>query len=232
LLRAICCIGLAILAAALDGCWEGITRGTLATVVAVDGTVFAAAPSQNDSPVRAGDAAKPGTVFQTKENSHLAISLLPNSVIQAGPGTALEIGRLALTKDGNETGSSVRGRHAEMTLKAGRLIVSHAWGEAPAQLSVATPQGNAVTPSNAVFCVETDGALTRVTCATGWIEFQSPGTRSVQIPPGSMGEWRSGSARVIPVETDPTGQETLQVTIEAEENLKTLVANRVNVLPR
>ena len=119
-----------------------------------------------------------------------------------------------------------------MKLKAGRLIVSHAWGEARARLRISTPEGDAVTPSNALFYIETDAGKTRVTCATGWVEFQPSAGAAVQIPPGSSGEWTSSESRMIAAETDARGQENLREAVETEEYLRAQLAQRSNLLPR
>ena len=126
----------------------------------------------------------------------------------------------------------MRERHAELKLKTGRLIVSHVWGQARALVRISTPHGDAVTPSNAVFCVEADAEKTRVTCATGWIEFQPPTGSAVQIPPGSSGEFTSSESRIVAAETDPHAQETLQDALETDQSLRSQMVQRSNVLPR
>jgi hypothetical protein len=200
-------------------------------VLAVDGPAVVITDSRESSP-RAGDHAGPGSTIETRGSSRLALSLLPNCLVQVSSRTTVEIGRLALTKDGNETAGAIRERRAELKLKTGRVIVSHQWGQARAQMRISTPHGDAVTPSNALFCVEADAEKTRVTCATGWIEFQPRTGSAVQIPPGSSGEWTSSESRIVAAETDPHSQENLQDALEAEEQLRAQMAQRSNLLPR
>jgi ferric-dicitrate binding protein FerR (iron transport regulator) len=145
----------------------------------------------------------------------------------------MEITRLALTKDGNETGNDMRGRFAEIKLSRGRIFVSHSWGEARARFSLATSEGEITTPSNALFIVQSEEQKTRVTCASGWVEFRpASSATATRIPPGSVGEWPSASSNLTKAETDPVAQEDLQQAVEVEQMLRGLVASKRNILPR
>jgi hypothetical protein len=145
----------------------------------------------------------------------------------------MEIVRLALTKDGNETGSDVLGRFAEIKFTRGRLFVSHAWGEARARFSAETPSGEVLTPSNALFIVQSEHQKTRVTCVSGWVEFRpSAAATATRIPPGSVGEWPSTGPNITVAESDPRGQEDLQQAVEFEQKLRAFTMQRRNVLPR
>jgi ferric-dicitrate binding protein FerR (iron transport regulator) len=159
--------------------------------------------------------------------------LLPNSLVHLDRDTSVEIVRISLTKDGNETGSDMRGRFAEIKLIKGRIFVSHVWGEAPARFSVMTSNGEVVTPSNALFIVQFEQEKTRVTCVSGWVGFQPSGAATAtRVPPGSVGEWPSAGANITGAEVDPRGQEDLQQAIEIEQKLRELMARKRNVLPR
>jgi ferric-dicitrate binding protein FerR (iron transport regulator) len=145
----------------------------------------------------------------------------------------MQIIRLALTKDGNETGLDMRGRLAEIKLSQGRIFVSHSWGEARARFSLATSEGEATTPSNALFVVESDQQKTRVTCASGWVEFRPAGAaNATRIPPGSVGQWPGTASSLSKAEADPVAQEDLQQAIEVEQMLRGLAAPKRNALPR
>jgi hypothetical protein len=214
------------------GCWEGVTRETLSTVLAVDGPVVLVSDHRESSP-RAGDHAGRGSTVETKESSRVALALLPNCLVEVGPRTVVEIGRLGLTKDGDETGAgAMRERHSELKLKTGRVTVSHVWGQARALVRISTPQGEAVTPSNALFRVEAERDKTRVTCASGWIEFQPESGPAVQIAPGTAGEWTSSGSRIVSAETDPQAQETLQDALSTEGALRAQMAQVSNLIPR
>jgi ferric-dicitrate binding protein FerR (iron transport regulator) len=145
----------------------------------------------------------------------------------------MEILRLALMKDGNETGGDMRGRFAEIRLSQGRIIVSHSWGEAFAQFTLATGEGEVTTPSNALFVIQSEQQKTRVTCVSGWVEFRPSGAaEATRIPPGSVGQWPGTASSLSKAEADPVAQEDLQEAIEAEQILRGLAAPKRNVLPR
>jgi hypothetical protein len=124
-------------------------------------------------------------------------------------------------------------RTADMKLNSGRVIVSHSWGEALAHFGLATAGGEVTTPSNALFIVRSDGQETRLTCASGWVEFR-PATSGtpIRIPPGLVGHWPSSGPDVRKAGEDPVAQEDLQQAIEAEQTLHALAAQKRNVLPR
>jgi hypothetical protein len=74
---------------------------------------------------------------------------------------------------------------------------------------------------------------TRVTCASGWVEFRPlTEAKATRIPPGSVGQWPSGTSSITNADTDPVAQEDLQQAVEVEQMLRGLVAAKRNVLPR
>jgi hypothetical protein len=145
----------------------------------------------------------------------------------------MEILRLAVTKEGNETGTDMRARFAEIKLVNGRIMASHVWGEALAQFTVVTPHGEVATPSDALFIVESGPQNTRVICASGWVEFKPIGKGSgARIPPGSVGQWPSTGTNITPAEADPVAQEDLQQAVDVEPILRRLSTQKRNAFPR
>lgn len=184
-------------------------------------------------PLLAGAHPGKGDILEMSGSSRAAISLLPNLLVQLDRNARLEILRLAITKDGNETGGAMRGRYAEVRLLTGRMFASQAWGEAIAKFTVITAQGGLVTTSNALFCVEADGQKTRVTCVSGSVEFRGRDAEtSTRIPPGFVGEWSASSSSLVAAESDARGQEDLQEGLEVEERLRALSSQNRLVLPR
>ena len=216
-------LGVAI---AQGGCWEGITRNALATVLSTEGTtVIRPSGRGQSSPLLPGAHPGGGAIIQTSASSRAALEILPNILLQLDHDTGIEIVRIEVTKDGNETGNDMRARHAAVRLLAGRAFVSHVWGEASSGFTVVTPHGELVTNSNSLYCVESDEHKTRVTCVTGTVRFQpSDGSAAMAIRGGFLAEWPSPTPGVIAAETDARAQEDLQETLDAERNLRRLIS--------
>jgi hypothetical protein len=222
-----------VVAAAQASCWEDTTRQVEATVLFVDGPAKLQSGRHIIIPLRPESHPGRGDVLETEDASRVALSLLPNLLVQLDRGARMEIIRLALTKDGNETGNDMRGRFGDINLISGRILVSHEWGEALARCRVFTPHGEAATPSNALFIVESQPEKTRVTCVSGWLDFRPSGSAAVtRIPPGSVGQWPLAGPNLAKAEADPVAQEDLQYAIEAEQILRRLSAQKHNSLPR
>jgi hypothetical protein len=163
-------------------------------------------------------------LIQTLASSRVAIAFLPSILVQLDHDTRLEIMRISLTKDGNETGEAMRGRSAAVRLLAGRMFVSHTWGQANAAFTIATAQGDLFTGSNSLFCVESSQGKTRVTCVSGTVGFRPhEGGAEMRIPPGFFGEWSSQASSIAAAETDARGQEDLQEALEVERRLRGLL---------
>lgn len=174
-----------------------------------------------------------GDLIQAPATSQARLCLLPNLLAQIDRGAELEIGRMIITKDGNETGNAIFARSAAARLVKGRMFVSHVWGEAMARFTVETPNGQLIVISNALFCIEIEPEKTRITCASGLIDFQPKGSStSTRISAGFVGETSGSTLNLNPAETDPAGQENLVDALQAEQKLRELAAARRNVLPR
>jgi len=161
--------------------------------------------------------------IRTSSSSRAALALLPNALIQLEPGTTIEIVRLALTKDGNETGPSMRGRFAEFKLLNGRIFVSHNWGDTTARFVAATRDGEVIATSNALFCIHSNETSTRVTCASGTIGFHpAKGGAVASIAPGFMGEWSGNAATVTAADLDTRGQKDAEEALPIEQTMRAL----------
>jgi hypothetical protein len=225
--------GIALMVAGPSGCSEEVTRNVAATVLFVEGPVLISRSAGREFlPLQSGAHAGKGAMIETAASSHAALALLPNILVQLDPGTRIEIVRLALAKDGHRMASAMRGRYAEVKLLSGRIFVSHDWGEANAQFTVATAQGNLVTSSNALFVVQSDSQHTRVTCVTGRVGFRpSNADAATPIPPGHLGDWSPVASTVIAADTDARGQADLEETLDVEPKLRALRDQMRNVPP-
>ena len=227
-------VAVLIVALAGAGCWEGTSRDTLATILSLEGSATISLDGGHTfSELRATQNPGSHAIVRSASDSRLALALVPNCLAFLDRNGSLEIVRLSITKDGNETGDDMRARSAETKLISGRLFVSNLWGEAQARLVVATGNGEVSTPSNTSFWVESTDGKTRVTCVSGWVEFRpSDSPASTRIPPGSIGQWPAKDANVTAADADPRGQEDLQQATELEQKLRELAGKKHNVLPR
>jgi hypothetical protein len=203
-----------------------VTRETLATVLSAEGAATINLDGgQNFSPLLSGAHPGKGSLIQTSSSSRASIALLPNILLQLEPDTRLEIVRIAMTKDGNETGEAMRGRFARVKLLRGRMIASHVWGEANAEFTIATSRGELIAKSNCLFSLQSDEHVTRLVCASGTVDFRpGDGSPGVAVAPGFIGEWSAISSRLVPAESEARGQKELEEALAAEQNLRALSA--------
>ena len=174
-----------------------------------------------------------GDIMEMTDSSQATLSLLPNLLVQLDRNARVEIVRLAITKEGNETGAAIRGRYADVRLLSGRMFASQAWGEAIAKFSVRTSQGELVTTSNALFCLEADEHKTRVTCVSGFVSFQPTSAKATtRIPPGFLGEWSGVDSTLVAADSDERAQETLIEGLAIEQKLRQLSSKNRSALPR
>lgn len=216
------------------GCWEGTSRDTLATILSLEGSATISIDGgRTFSDLRASQNPGSRAIVRSASDSRLVLALVPNCLSLLDQNSSLEIVRLSVTKDGNETGDDMRARSAETKLISGRLFVSNVWGEAQARLVVSTGNGEVSTPSDTTFWVEFTDGETRVTCVSGWVEFRpSDSPASTRVPPGSIGQWSAKDAKVTAADADPRGEEELQQATELEQKLRELSDKKRNVLPR
>ena len=222
------------LAIAQSGCWEGTTRDVVATVLAIEDPATSSSNIRGKAaPLASGVHLGTGATVEVGGSSRAAIALLPNLLVQLDRNARVEILRLAITKDGNESGAAMRARDAEIRMMRGRMFVSQSWGEAFAKFTLSTPHGELLTSANALFCVEADEQKTRVTCVSGsvgWKRREADGI--TRIAPGFVVELSSAEPGKVAADSDRQGQETLQEGLEVEEKLRFLISQNRYALPR
>lgn len=227
-------IALLALTAGQCGCWEGTNREALATVLSIEGPVeISSDGGRTIAKLRPDQNPGKNETLHTPSAARLSLAVLPNCLVQAEPETTIEIGRIALTKDGNETGNNMRGRFADLKLASGRLTISHAWGEAVARFTVNTAHGELIVTSNALFRVEADANRTRVTCAGGSLGFRpKQATSTTRVSSGFTAESDGGPVNLAPAEIDAVAQESVVEALQVEQKLRELAARARNLLPR
>ncbi|HEX8899341.1 MAG TPA: hypothetical protein VF751_11645, partial [Chthoniobacterales bacterium] len=97
----------------------------LATVLSLEGSASISVDGgRSFSELRATENPASRTILRTLPASRLCLALLPTCLVDLEQNTSVEIVRLALTKDGNETGNDMQARFVEAKLIGGRIFVS------------------------------------------------------------------------------------------------------------
>ena len=227
---------LCVFALWLSACSDGITAGVQGVVLSTSGAPqIRARDEQQAHQLTADTHPTAGDTIQTDANSWAAVALNPSVLAAVEPASKVQIVDLSLSKDGNETEDSMRGRAAHVKLISGSLILSQERSDVSVEprLTLETPDGVVVSSFDCLFTVQADAAATRVTCASGYVYLEHPGAEADQVKPGSVRELpRAGRARTVAAELDPVGQATITRALESETEMRALRAKLVDVLPR
>src|SRR6266851_9349331 len=99
-------LGLAtIFAFVLSGCWEGMSRQVVATILSRRGQiVYSSKEGGGFEPVSPETKLGAGSTLRTSTDGEINIALIPGALAQISDNSELKIEELELTKDGNETG--------------------------------------------------------------------------------------------------------------------------------
>jgi hypothetical protein len=188
-LLAVCC-GLA------NGCSEGVTRRTAATVLSVKGTVvFGMAEQNNFQPVTRESRIHDGDMVRTSDGALLSLGLIPAALAQMSSNSEIKIEELRISKDGNQTDGGMRSRSARIRLNRGKITVLFTRRDRIGALfALSTPSVTITADSDCLFCVQSDGTTTRLTCVRGNVYTSSGAQPSVAIGAGYFQQWPSGRA--------------------------------------
>jgi len=147
----------------LTGCWEGISRQVLATVLSLHGeVVYLSKGSSNFRPANSQAKLSAGAVLKTSSGARANLVLIPGALAQVSGDSELKINELKLRKDGNETGDAMRERIARITLRivASSLRVGspteirrpcRSWGSRSVSATSRTEAGSAASRSAAAW---------------------------------------------------------------------------------
>src|SRR5260370_22812117 len=197
-------IGLAtILAFVLGGCWEGISRQVVATILSLRGQiVYSSKEGGSFEPVSSETKLGAGSTLQTSTDGAMNIALIPGALTQISGDSELKIEELELTKDANETGDAMRDRIARVEFRRGGMVVLF---DGFARFTIQTPQATITVLPGCLIRLDVDATRTRVTCVRGKIyPAQKPGQISAEQA-GYGCEWPSDHGP-LPAATDPQRQ--------------------------
>jgi hypothetical protein len=250
MLRPIFLCSTAVLLALLTGCWEGISRHVLATVLSVRGEATVQPNERGNVQALTADSLfGGGSVLRTSPGATLDLMLVPGILLRLFENSELKVEELLLVKDGNETAGGMLSRTARVRLVRGRLIAYFlaADDETQGQLIISTDRVKLTANPATLMRVDTDQNSTRVVSALGIIypsrvgeaqaasspnrgSASSSGTESERpaIQKGFFQAWPS-TPHAIPAAEDSQAQTELAETVQIGEEL---LNEREQNLPR
>jgi hypothetical protein len=220
--RTVLLFGLISVAALSSGCWRGVSRQVLATVLAFDGDVAYQGSEQAPSqPVTLETSPGSGSVLRTSSGGRAELVLVPGALLHIASNSEVRMEELRLTKDGNETEDGMRERAARISLGHGSVsIVFERRDESEMRFAIVTPNATINVDSDCVFHVAVEKGRTRLTCARGKAYAQTGGAETSVVKAGYFGEWPNGTAATAA--EDPRAQIDVADAFEAERILREL----------
>jgi FecR protein len=222
-------IGLAtIFAFVLSGCWAGMSRQVIATILSRRGQiVYSSRDGGSFEPVNPETKLGAGSTLRTPTDGAVNIALIPGALAQISGNSELKIEELKLTKDGDETGDAIRERTARVELRRGGMVVLF---DGFARFTIQTPQATITVLPGCLIRLDVDASRTRLTCVRGRIyAAQKPGQISA-VDAGYVCEWPSDHD-AVPAAGDAQGQIDATATLQVARELTDLEAAQRDHLP-
>ena len=223
-------VPIAICSLLANGCSKSITPATSATVLSVRGKVLFGNAQQNDfQPFTLKSRIHDGDTVRSSGGASLDLALIPGALTQLSGDSEIDIKELKITKDGNDTAGSMRGRTGRIRLNRGKIIVLFIPSDGLASQFVITASDLTIKPDSAcLFCVRSDGTTTRVTCAKGNINVSAETQQPVTIAAGYFQEWPNKRAKPVAAADDATAQIDIAESLEGGERLQDEAAAWLN----
>jgi len=172
-------------------------------------------------PVTLKSRIQSGDTVRSSDGAPIAFAVIPAAVAQLIGHSEIKIDELGIAKDGNQTPGGMRDRTARIRLNRGKVIVLFAPGDkSTSQFAVTTGQFTIKPDSDCLFCVWTDGKMTRVTCAKGNVNTPSDAQAPVTIAAGYFQEWPTTRKTPVPATEDASAQIDITEALEAEQRLQ------------
>ncbi len=222
----------AIFCASLTGCWQGVSREVLATVLSVRGEAIWAMEGRNDfRPITSQTKFGAGSIARTFQEAQIDVALVPGSLAQISGNSELKIEKLKLTKDGNETDDGMRSRIVRVELNRGKItILFQSRDQSQMLFTIGTRHATISADANCLFQIEVENAKTRLTCVRGNVNI-SRANRQTVMEAGYFQEWPSDRPAPISAVDDARGQIDITDTLEAERELQKLQSKQQSRRP-
>jgi len=224
---------LAVCCALASGCSEGVTRRTAATVFFVNGTVvFGTAKQNNFQPVTRESRIHDGDIVRTSDGALLDLGLIPPALAQMSSNSEIELEELRISKDGNQTDGGMRSRTARVRLNRGKITVLFSRRDKIGSLfAISAPLVTITADSDCLFCVESDGKTTRLTCVGGKVYASRSAQPPVAIGAGYFQQWPSDRPEPIAAADDAAAQIDTVDSLEIGNQLRELQSSWQNQHP-
>jgi hypothetical protein len=147
------------------------------------------------------------------------MALFPAALLQMRENTDLQIGDVALTKDGNETDDGIRERVARVKLNHGSILTLL---DPAARFTIATPRGTIDVTPGCLLILQTDRTKTRLTCARGRIHLKRLDGTDLAVEAGYVLESTGSHTAVKPAADDSLAQSEIATATTAEQELREL----------
>ena len=217
----------------LAGCTGNTTHQVCAIVLAAEGSVTADGQRIVAPPgTTGGSPLCPGTIIRTSENSSVQIACLSNTLMHLFENSTVEIDRLTLRKDGNETDDEMEARSARCRLATGTMTIAYQGAEGISEFIAITRHGTLTAKFSSVIHLAVDNELARITCASGMVSFEpSNGRPAVLVEAGFVAESTARGTTMVPAATTAEGQQAISNALVVEKQLAALAMSRRETLP-
>jgi hypothetical protein len=215
-------------ALSLGGCWEGMTRNVLATVLSAHGeiVVFTDGASTSQA-VNEQSKLRAGCHLRTSNDAKLDLQLIPGALAEISGDSELKIDQLTITKDGNETGDGIRDRVARVSIPHGHIVVLF---DGFAHFIIETPQISVAILPDCLIRLDVDQNRTRLTCVRGKVQVAAKNADPVNVDGGNYREWPSEKG-AIRVTEDEKAQKDVAAGLQTARELQELAAAQRDKLP-
>ena len=218
-------------AALMTGCWEGVSRQVLGTVLSVRGEVVYQKDKEagfHSLTLQANPG--PGSVLRTGSEGRANLALVPGALVQVSGNSELKIEELRLTKEGNETADGMRKRTARVRLNRGSVnIVFERRDTSELRFAFSTRDVTISADEDCVCRVSVQNESTRVTCVRGKAYAWAGNSEPSIVKAGYSQEWPPGLMTIAA--DDARAQTDVTDALEAERELRQLQDKQTDRLP-
>jgi hypothetical protein len=217
---------LALCCGLTNGCSEGVSRRTAATVLSVKGdVVFGMAGRNNFQPVTRESRINDSNIVRTSDGALLDLGLTAAALAQMARNSEIKVEELTISKDGNQTRGGMRNRSARIELSRGEITVLFSGRDKSAsRFAISTSAVTVTVDSDCLFRVHRDERTTRVTCVQGKVHATAGAQASMVIGAGYFQEWPSTRPEPLAATENSAAQIDIMDSLEIANDLRRLDA--------